>query len=71
MRWGEIIKVRSTTAKEQTTEQELTVMAGEFQKNPNNQGLREATVSSHATVPGFFAMRFFVIPIIRSLEGAR
>lgn len=53
----ETIKVQSATGKEQTTEHELTVLAREVQKNPDPQGLREAAVSSHATVPGCFALR--------------
>ena len=59
MRWMETIKVQSATGKEHTTEHELTVLAREVQKNPDLQGLREAAVSSHATVPGCFALRLF------------
>jgi hypothetical protein len=59
MRWMETIKVQSATSKEHTTEHELTVLAREIQENPNCQGLREAAVSSHATVPGCFALRLF------------
>lgn len=59
MRWMETIKVQSATGKEHTTEHELTALAREVRKNPDRQGLREATVSSHATVPGCFALRLF------------
>ena len=59
MKWMETIKVQSATGKEQTTENELNILAREVQKNPDRQGLREATVSSHATVPGYFALRLF------------
>ena len=57
MRWMETIKVQSATGKEHTAERQLTVLAHEVQKNPERQGLREASVSSHATVPGCFALR--------------
>jgi hypothetical protein len=59
MRWMEIIKVQSAAGNEQTTEHELVVLAREVQKNPDRQGLREAVVSSHASVPGCFALRLF------------
>jgi len=59
MRWMETIKVQSATGKEHTTEHELTVLSREVQKNSGRQGLREATVSSHASVPGCFALRLF------------
>ena len=59
MRWMETIKVQSATVKEQTTEHELTAIANEIQKNPETPGLREAAASSHATVPGCFALRLF------------
>jgi len=59
MRWMETIKVQSATGKEQTTEHELTVLALDVQKNSDRQGLREAAVSSHASVPGCFALRLF------------
>ena len=59
MRWMETIKVQSATGKEHTAEQELTVLAREVQENPDRQGLRKAAVSSHATVPGYFALRLF------------
>ena len=59
MKWMETIKVQSATGKEQTSESELNILAHEVQKDPARQGLREATVSSHATVPGYFALRLF------------
>lgn len=59
MRWMETIKVQSATGKEHAAEHELTVLAHEIQKNPDRQGLREAAVSSHASVPGCFALRLF------------
>jgi len=59
MRWMETIKVQSATGKEHTAEQELTILAREVQKNPDRHGLQEAAVSSHATVPGCFALRLF------------
>jgi hypothetical protein len=59
MRWMETIKVQSSAGKEQTTEHELAVLAREVQENPDRRGLREAAVSSHASVPGCFALRLF------------
>jgi len=59
MKWMETIKVQSATGKEQTTQSELNILACEVQKDPDRQGLREATVCSHATVPGYFALRLF------------
>jgi len=53
----ETIKVQSAAGKEQVTEHELTVLAREVRNNPDRQGLREAAVSIHATVPGCFALR--------------
>jgi hypothetical protein len=55
----ETIKVQSATGKGHTAEYELTVLAREIQKNPDLQGLREAAVLSHATVPGCFALQIF------------
>ena len=57
MRWLETIKVQSATGKEKTTENELTILVCEIQKNTDRQGLSAATVSSHASVPGYFALR--------------
>ena len=59
MRWMETIKVQSATGKEHTAEHALTLVARDVQVNPGGQGLREAVVSSHATVYGFFALRLF------------
>ena len=59
MRWMETIKVQSATGEEHTAEHELTVLARDVQENPGRQGLREAAVSSHATVYGCFALRLF------------
>jgi hypothetical protein len=59
MRWLETIKVQSATGKEKTTENELTILVREIRKNTDRQGLRAATVSSHASVPGYFALRLF------------
>lgn len=59
MRWSETIKVQSATGKEETTENELNILAREVQKNPDLQGLRAATVSNHVSVPGYFALRLF------------
>ena len=59
MRWLETIKVQSATGKEKTTETELTILVREIRKNTDRQGLRAATVSSHASVPGCFALRLF------------
>jgi hypothetical protein len=59
MRWMETIKVQSATGKEHTAEHELMVLAHDVQMNPERQGLRDAAVSSHATVPGCFALRLF------------
>jgi len=57
MRWMETIKVQSATGKERTAEQALRALADDIYSNPDRQGLREAAVSSHATVPGYFALR--------------
>jgi len=59
MRWLETIKVQSATGKEKTTESELTTLVHEIRKNTDRQGLWEAAVSSHASVPGCFALRLF------------
>jgi hypothetical protein len=59
MRWMETIKIQLATGKEHAAEHELTALAREVQKNPDRQGLCEATVSRHATVPGCFALRLF------------
>jgi hypothetical protein len=59
MKWMETIKVQSASRKEQITEHELMALASDVRKNPDCQGLREVTVSSHATVPGCFALRLF------------
>lgn len=59
MRWSETIKVQSATGKEETTENELNILVREVQKNTDRQGLREATVLSHASVPGYFALLLF------------
>jgi hypothetical protein len=59
MRWMETIKVQSAIGEEHTAEHELTLWARDVQKDPGRQGLREAAVSSHATVYGCFALRLF------------
>jgi len=55
----ETIKVQSATGKEQIIVNELIALAREVQLNANGQGLREAAVSSHSSVPGYFALRLF------------
>ena len=59
MKWLETIKVQSATGKEKTTENELAILLREIRKNTERKGLREASVSSHASVPGCFALRLF------------
>ena len=59
MKWLETIKVQSATGKEKTTENELSILVREIRKNTDRQGLQEAAVSSHASVPGCFALRLF------------
>jgi hypothetical protein len=59
MRWMETIRVQSATGKEHAIEHELIALDREVQENPERQGLREAAVWSHATVPGCFALRLF------------
>jgi hypothetical protein len=59
MRWLETIKVQSATGKEKATENELSIVVREIRKNTDRQGLQEAAVSSHASVPGCFALRLF------------
>jgi hypothetical protein len=55
----EIIKVQSATGKEQNAKSELTLLVQEVQDNPERQGLLDAVVSRHATVPGYFALMLF------------
>ena len=64
MSWLETIKVLSATGIEKTTENELTILVREIRKNTDRQGLRAATVSSHASVPGYFAYGYFGITMI-------
>lgn len=59
MRWIETIKVQSATGKEQAVENELIVLAREAQKSLNCQGLQEAIVSCHASLPGHLAIRLY------------
>lgn len=59
MRWIETIKVQSATGKEQAVENELIVLAREAQKSLNCQGIQEAIVSRHASVPGHLAIRLY------------
>jgi hypothetical protein len=59
MRWMETIKVQSVMGKEQTTEQELTILSHEAQKNPDRQGLLKVSVMRHASIPGYFALHLF------------
>jgi hypothetical protein len=59
MRWLETIKVQSATGKEKATENELSIVVREIRKNTSRPGLQEAAVSSHASVPGCFALRLF------------
>ena len=59
MKWMESIKVQSASRREQITEHELMLLACDIRNNPDSQGLREVTVSSHATVPGCFALLLF------------
>jgi len=59
MRWLETIRVQSATGKEKTTENELAILLGEIRNNTERKGLRKASVSSHASVPGCFALRLF------------
>ena len=59
MRWLETIRVQSATGKEKMTEEELTLLVREIRNNTNPQGLCAVTVSSHASVPGYFALRLF------------
>jgi hypothetical protein len=59
MKWLETIKVQSATGKEKTTENELSILVREIRKNTDRQGLQEAAVSNHASVPGCFALRLF------------
>ena len=59
MRWMETIKVHSATGKEQVIVDELMALAQQVQKSANGQGLQEAMVFCHASVPGHFALRLF------------
>jgi hypothetical protein len=59
MRWVEIIRIQSATGKEQTTLRELTILGNEIIKDPGCHGLRDVTVSRHASIPGCFALMLF------------
>jgi hypothetical protein len=59
VRWLETIKVQSATGKEKTAEKELSILVREIRNNTSRPGLQEAAVSSHASVPGCFALRLF------------
>lgn len=59
VRWLETIKVQSATGEEKATKNELSILVREIQKNTERKGLREASVSSDASVPGCFALRLF------------
>jgi hypothetical protein len=59
MKWIETIKVQSAAGKEQITLTELTFLASEIRENPDCQGLREATVLYHGSVPGCFSLLLF------------
>ena len=59
MKWMETIKVQSASRREQITEYELMHLACDVRNNPDCQGLLEVKVSSHATVPGCFALILF------------
>ncbi|MBN2063053.1 MAG: hypothetical protein JW882_21800 [Deltaproteobacteria bacterium] len=56
MRWLETIRVQSATGMEQTTLKELTFLGREIIKDPGCQGLLDIMVSSHASIPGCFAL---------------
>jgi hypothetical protein len=56
MRWFETIKVQSATGKEQVIVDELMALAQEVRKSANSQGLQEAMVFCHASVPGYYAL---------------
>ncbi|MBN1382807.1 MAG: hypothetical protein JXA41_14135 [Deltaproteobacteria bacterium] len=55
----ETIRVQSATGKEQTTLMELSVLGNEIIKEPGCQGFRDVMVSTHATIPGCFALMLF------------
>jgi hypothetical protein len=55
----ETIKVQSAAGKKQITEKKLIELSREIQENPEHQGLLKTIVSSHALVPGLFAMQLF------------
>jgi len=59
MRWQETIRVQSATGKEKTTERELTLLSREIRENTDLQGLCAVTLTNHASVPGYFALRLF------------
>ena len=59
MRWIETIRIQSVIGREHTTEQELTVLSRDVQKNPDRKGLLKASVSRSASIPGCFALRLF------------
>jgi hypothetical protein len=59
MRWMETIKVQSATGEEQVIVDELMALAQRVRKSTNGQGLQEAMVFCHASVPGYVALRLF------------
>jgi len=59
LRWIETIKVQSANGKGNATKKELIFLAREIQENTDPQKLGAATVSSHTSVPGCFALRLF------------
>ena len=59
MRWVETIKIQSATGREQTILRELIFLGKEIINEPSSRGLFDVMVSSHASIPGCFAMMFF------------
>jgi len=57
--WLETIKVQAADGQESAIENELTELAPDVRKNPDCPGLVEAALYSHASVPGYFAIRLF------------
>jgi len=59
MKWLETIKVQAAGGQDSVIEDELTALAHDIRKSPDCPGLLEAALYSHASVPGYFALRLF------------
>jgi hypothetical protein len=70
MKWLETIKLQSASGMESITERELHGLANEVRNSPDHRGSLEAVVYSHASVPGYFAIRLFWSTGLPQLRGS-